>query len=498
MRLLAAVCSVVLALSSRAPGQEVEWKEGSTAPLLQLTGELFQLHFNGIYFKCPTNSQTLSNYGVFGVDLGIPVSFADKTVLLFGDTLSCAEKRDGDKLHFNPTDHWGKGDCIGFFEKPDFSRCNFIPDLEKRLAAGEKTPKADYANCPRLQIFKNKTAEPARPIFWETAISGLAKGQDLGTFDVPTGGFALKDHLYVFYNVHHQGKVGEPVFMLDCVLARSDHPSSEWKEGAPPTLTKLCDFSTHPDLANTSEPPSEAESGGKFIHVAAVVLEQAAIGAELRAGLPEALQKAETLVFLLGSSWHYRHSNLYLAVAAGADLEALKPKGAKDESKFWYCTGLDKGQPTWGHQEHLAAPLIQNWSAVGPSFGEHSAVWNEKLGRFLLAYQEKPGHLQIRLAATPWGPWPDPVTVLKRENLKTLIHFAKDDPITLNHAPLFKKDGEPFTQDNAQLGSMYGPYLFQESNLAEDGTVSVYFTLSTWNPYEVFLVKTSFSAPARK
>ena len=69
-------------------GQTVQLVPGSTTPRIQLTGEHFQIYSNGKYFTDFTPARTLSRFGVLGTDLGAPVSFPDKIVFLFGDTVS--------------------------------------------------------------------------------------------------------------------------------------------------------------------------------------------------------------------------------------------------------------------------------------------------------------------------------------------------------------------------------------------------------------------------
>ncbi len=61
---------------------------GSTEPRIQLTGENFQIFSNGKYFTDTVPGQTMSRYGVFGTDLGYPVTYPDKILLLFGDTMA--------------------------------------------------------------------------------------------------------------------------------------------------------------------------------------------------------------------------------------------------------------------------------------------------------------------------------------------------------------------------------------------------------------------------
>ena len=77
-------------LSFCVPGlcQNIGIVPDSTEPRIQLTGENFQIHSNGIYFTDFVPGRTMSRYGVLGTDLGYPVVYPDKIVFLFGDTMA--------------------------------------------------------------------------------------------------------------------------------------------------------------------------------------------------------------------------------------------------------------------------------------------------------------------------------------------------------------------------------------------------------------------------
>jgi hypothetical protein len=41
-----------------------------------------------------------------------------------------------------------------------------------------------------------------------------------------------------------------------------------------------------------------------------------------------------------------------------------------------------------------------------------------------------------------------------------------------------------------EWGGEYGPYQFEHFAVGDDHSTTIYFTMSTWNPYEVVLMKT--------
>ncbi len=75
-----------------------------------------------------------------------------------------------------------------------------------------------------------------------------------------------------------------------------------------------------------------------------------------------------------------------------------------------------------------------------------------------------------------------------------LIHHSGQDPIVRNVAPVHGPAGKVLDLSKDTKGVAYGPYLFDQSTTNPDGSVTVYFTMSTWNPYEVYLVSTTFKS----
>lgn len=47
---------------------------------------------------------------------------------------------------------------------------------------------------------------------------------------------------------------------------------------------------------------------------------------------------------------------------------------------------------------------------------------------------------------------------------------------------------------DSETGVPYGPYVIGSTTNADD-TVTLYYTLSMWNPYQVFLMRSTFRRP---
>jgi hypothetical protein len=473
----------------------IQWVKDSTVPLVQLTGETTQFYRDGTLHKIETPTRTLTNCNLAGTDLGVPVTFSDKIVFVFGDSWPYVRKDDG-KYYWHKG--WGKVDSIGYIPLPfDFSACRALEDLDAKIAKGVSPLTPDYSTAPLLQFFIKPKATAGQPSFDELNIKKLAPKQGLGPYEVPTGAFALNGYLYMFYNVKHQeqmGKSGKKItFFLNSILARSDQTHEHWKKDVPPTFTRLFDVSEQPGVADPENPPEQETGPGKFIHAAPAIMDQAMLNAAgLSALLPADLQNADKVILIWGASWRYPHSNLYLAAISAADIEAQKD-GTRDISKWWYFGGIKNGKAEWNHDELGSAPLLDSWLNGKPCIGEHSVIWNDHLKQFILAYQDRWKEIIFRTSPSPWGPWSREMRVFGHGDVwaKKILHHMNQDTISNNVVQVYKQDGKEFTLP-VNWGATYGPYMLDQCTNNADGSLTVYFTMSTWTPYNVFLMKTSF------
>ncbi len=483
---------------------------GSTEPRIQLTGENFQIYSNRTYFTDFVSGRTMSRYGVLGTDLGYPVVYPDKIVFLFGDTMAVTTspklpggnqpRKRGRQAGMPPPASPGGGpiyyldrdpdpehpnDSIGYIPNTDLSQCHYIRQVEQQLEKGSSHPSVPTGSCPAIQFYQNPHHGPTDHIFMATAISGLQPGEGLGPYKVPTGAFDYDGSLYMFYVVEIQD--AKPRLALKSIMAKADQSHTQWSSKQPPTFHRLYTVSAHPRIEDVSSPPSEEGNPGKFMFNPVVVLNAATLSsAGLTKGLPPALRHAADVVFVLGSSWNYNRSNLYLAAFNPTDVEA-------DTSKWFYYSGQMGGTNSWSSDEKVAAPLL----AGTPNVGNHSVVWNAALHRFILMYGIlMNGRVVAQVSATPWGPWSAPTVVFGPQSdwAAKLIHHPGQDPIVRNVIPVHGPAGRVLDVSEDTMGVPYGPNLIDKSTTNSDGSVTVYFTMSTWNPYEVFLVSTTFKA----
>ena len=258
-------------------------------------------------------------------------------------------------------------------------------------------------------------------------------------FEVPLDGFSAGGQMYVFRSTDHFSEAGREV-MGRSVLTRA-------VGGDPTDLMWLYDV-------------SDVRRGGRFINVSCVVVPEGP------AGLPFAGP-----ALLVWGSGRYRASDAYLACV---------PLGSVEDRGSWrFLTGVDRAErPVWSEDERHARALFPQ-----PEIGELSVTWNAPLGLWLLLYNAgSPRGINARVAREPWGPWSEPVVV-----------FDPDRPETGYGALMHVKDGPDGLSDPGrehEWGGEYGPYVIDRYTRAlPDRRAAVYFVLSTWNPYNVVLMR---------
>jgi hypothetical protein len=169
--------------------------------------------------------------------------------------------------------------------------------------------------------------------------------------------------------------------------------------------------------------------------------------------------QSRTVVYLL-TSGTYRKSPIYLAMT--------DPDAIEDRESYRYFAGYDDGTPVWTADQEAAVPVVD-----GVRVGELSVAWNAYLDQWLLSYFNYTpmgkGTLHFRKAPTLWGPWSEPVEVFSG---------------TAQYG-WYKKENAK--KGAVSWGGPYGGYILEE--LTKNNGKIVYFTLSLWTPYTIFLME---------
>jgi DUF1680 family protein len=176
-------------------------------------------------------------------------------------------------------------------------------------------------------------------------------------------------------------------------------------------------------------------------------------------------------VYIYGSG-EYRKSSPYLA--------RVKPAEIGDKSKMSYFTGLSaEGEPRWSSEEPDAAILFRH-----DTIGEFSVAYLEPVKRFVMLYNAgEPRGITMRSAKTPWGPWSDGTVIFDpwRDNAYgRFMHISVKFKDT--------KDSLSDSNRSDEWGSEYGPYIMPRFTTGANGSCRIYYTMSTWNPYQVVIM----------
>ena len=177
-------------------------------------------------------------------------------------------------------------------------------------------------------------------------------------------------------------------------------------------------------------------------------------------------------LYIYGSG-EYRKSNVFLA--------RLKPTEIGQRSRLQYFGGTTpKGQPRWSSKEADAAPLFQQ-----PQVGEFSVSYLKPIKRYVMLYNaEKPRGITLRSARAPWGPWSSGVVIFDPGRDNGYGHF-------MHISSKAKKNADDLSDPKRQeeWGGEYGPYIMSRFTTGTGGRCRIYFTMSTWNPYQVMVMR---------
>jgi hypothetical protein len=218
-----------------------------------------------------------------------------------------------------------------------------------------------------------------------------------------------------------------------------------------------------------------------------------------------------------------REAQLYFAVA---DMPALDAAGAPIWSPRYFAGLEDDGRPRFVSEQDAAVPLDLSDGDGDPHesidlVNQMSVSWIETIARWVLIYggdldlgvadyynpgaaRTPGGAIQIRFAEQPWGPWSPPQALLRAGDPehpdKSGGQYAPGGilyhPACRGEACVAGEEVDPML--DAKWGWLYGPNVIDCWTTARDaGAVDVYWNVSTWNPYQVVLMRTRVTPDSR-
>ena len=187
-----------------------------------------------------------------------------------------------------------------------------------------------------------------------------------------------------------------------------------------------------------------------------------------------------------------------------------------------FFTGLSQsGQPTWSDEEAVAAPVApfgaptQNGPGYHECFGYFSVHYIETWRKWAMLYtcgndpkagynpNNGPRGVILRTAALPWGPWSAPQLVFNPDNGYCAFMHNQDadydsrcngkgtNPLEESVRAIgVTSQGQP--TNKRDWAGEYAPLLLPSRYVKTDanGGITFYFEMSTWNPYQVVLLRT--------
>jgi Domain of unknown function (DUF4185) len=279
-----------------------------------------------------------------------------------------------------------------------------------------------------------------------------APGVSLDFFEVPTTGFSANGAMYVFVWTDHKdlfnGSFSDPVGHT--ALLRSDDNGR--------TFRLIWD-----------------RLGDQFVYLAAAVVDNADV--------PALGQGPGRSLLIWGSGKFYRKSNPHFAFMPLGQVEN------KAAVRYFNGFGGD-GRPVWGNLPDPNPDMGKLFDQA--CVGELSVTWNRNLQRWLMTYNcDSPdgGGVVARAAEVPWGPWSTPAVLFNADLDAGSCHFIRgpDD---------CGPPADPNSPAGNGPGGIYAPYIVQPYTRGGAQTTTVYYVMSTWNPYQVSLMRTTLQAPS--
>jgi len=281
----------------------------------------------------------------------------------------------------------------------------------------------------------------------------------LANLEVPLAGVEAEDRMYVFFATGNDGK-----FSTKSVVGVSSDSGLNFNYLFTFSSAKFVNIQT----ATTGEDRGDEDSWGDHRR-------------ERFHGSPF----SGTTLWIWGTKGGagYRHSDPYLAVERFSAL--------RTGSGALYYAGNDPitDRPVFSDREADAAELFDDNPGC---MGELSVSWNRYLRQWLMLYYCQSTNLVVmRLAPDPWGPWTAAQTIFDPWGDGGYCHFIHVVPTPPNIKPCDNLS-DPMREN--VWGGPYGAYVVNPLTTGDSRGTTIYYLLSTWNPYTVVLMRSQISS----
>lgn len=271
-----------------------------------------------------------------------------------------------------------------------------------------------------------------------------------GAYEVPSYGVSIGENIYIVHTTNWNAQTSN---MERSVLACSEDDGVTWRR------VYTLSTAVNNDMTNAH-----------FINVSL-----ATVAAE---DYPGELPYSTGEVVLIWGSGAYRASNVYLACVPSSQIEV--------RSALRYLSGFTaEDVPIWSDNESDSVPLFSH-----PCVGEFSTAWIETLQRWLILYNASlPRGITMRTASKPWGPFSTGKVILdpwRDSAYGKYLHV----PWNWVRMDAFHDSGR-----SNDWGGEYGPYIIPRFTHGTAQQCFIYYTLSTWNPYQTVLMRSTVGEP---
>ncbi|MFA7492248.1 MAG: DUF4185 domain-containing protein [Proteiniphilum sp.] len=294
----------------------------------------------------------------------------------------------------------------------------------------------------------DKTPEEGLRLDFVTDDRGIYQGITIpginttGAFEVPTEGIVIDNEFFIWITTDHSDKI---------TMGRSVLATANRTNALKGLYSKVYDLSV-----------------SKFINVSVV---------RVRNSDWNFLPPHEGDGIVMFGSGSYRQSHIYLAYQPISEI--------KNRSSIHYFGGIKDGKPLWTGKEKYAKPIFQ---LTNPGVGELSASYNKFIKKWILLYnhgEPEPRGINLRVSDTPWGPWSKAQAIFRPWEDGGYCNFMHTSWLHSNCDNIHNPGREN------EWGGEYGPYQFEHFATGDHSSTTIYFTMSTWNPYDVVLMKAS-------
>ena len=438
------------------PSPSLTFNPGSTERLEQLIGDT-DVWTRDWPDPEPTPSQSATRFNVVGCELGSsfehtfkertsstgPVQSVEKVVFLFGDA-----------LEFRAFDIMGWSSGTEADAATGSLQLNFFTGTSPSPLLPTEPQNLDGT----YTLLVNPTFPPR-------VLPPQGISLDMGAFDIPYSGISVGGIMYVTCRLNHTTpSTGPNTYTSDAsILTRFDDATG--------TFSYVREISRLP--------------GGKFLQTSLQKLSFS----------PTAAVPPQEWVAIWGSGT-YRQSDVYFATVPASDFES-------GEGTIYFA-GLDHdGAPTWSGSEAQAKAVATNGTT-----GDFSVAFLKQADLWIMMYDDrtlgsqgqvvKDGIIQFRYSKTPWGPWSDPPQTIFTKDQGYGTFIRTPPALVGSSADDSHDDGidSPVTgsTDLAQVGGgAFAPMIVQRFTRVSGKQLRVYYTLSTWVPYYVVLMRSDFT-----